>query len=241
MKNRTVLGLLCMVLAVVITFAAAPLVSRVTTDTVSVVRLKTDVKQGTKITAEQIETVKTAKNALPSGAYSDSKQVVGRTAASNLYAGDYLTAVKLAGESKTADSVVSALDGTKFAMSFTIDSFAAGLSGKIKNGDIIRLVVMDKAGGRAIMPPEFQYCRVVTTTTAGGVDQDKIVKNEDGSFTPPATVTLLVNSVQARLLAEYEEYTINCILVYRGDKENAEKFLAVQDEYFKTGGGGANE
>ena len=69
------------------------------------------------------------------------------------------------------------------------------------------------------------------------MDQDKIVPNEDGSYTPPSTVTLLVNATQAKLLAEYEETTINCVLVYRGSEENAQKFLDKQDEYFsKTSG-----
>ena len=39
MKNRTIIGIICMVLAVVITFAAAPLVNRLTSDTTTVVRL----------------------------------------------------------------------------------------------------------------------------------------------------------------------------------------------------------
>ena len=58
MKNRTIIGIICMVLAVVITFAVAPLVNRLTSDTTTVVRLKHDLGRGTKITEEQIETVK---------------------------------------------------------------------------------------------------------------------------------------------------------------------------------------
>ena len=235
MKNRTLLGVICMVLALVITFAVSPLMNRVTSGTVSVVRLKTDVKQGSKITDQVLETVKVNKGALPDGICKDQKEAVGYTAASDLYVGDYLTKAKLtATVSKDADTVFSSLDGTKFAMSFTIDSFAAGLSGKLKNGDIISLVVKDKSG-KTLIPPQFKYCKVVTTTTSGGVDQDKVVKNEDGTFTPPATVTLLVNDTQARLLAEYEENTISCVLVYRGSKENADAFLAKQDEIFKGG------
>ena len=235
MKNRTLLGVICMVLALLITFAVAPLMNRVASDTVSVVRLKTDVKQGSQISGKELETVKVNANALPKDVCKQAQEVVGRAAASDLYAGDYLTKAKLTADvSKDADTVFSSLDGSKFAMSFTIDSFAAGLSGKLKNGDIISLVVKDKSG-KTLIPPQFKYCKVVTTTTAGGVDQDKVTKNEDGTFTPPATVTLLVNDTQARLLAEYEENTISCVLVYRGSKENADAFLAKQDEYFKGG------
>ena len=58
MKNRTIIGIVCMILAVAMTFAIAPVVNRLTSDTTTVVRLKHDVGRGTKITEEQIETVK---------------------------------------------------------------------------------------------------------------------------------------------------------------------------------------
>lgn len=58
MKNRTINGIVCMILAVAMTFAVAPLVNRLTSDTTTVVRLKQEVGRGAKITAEQVETVK---------------------------------------------------------------------------------------------------------------------------------------------------------------------------------------
>lgn len=236
MKNRTLIGIICMVLAVATIFLVSPLVNKVSGGTVTAVRLTKDVAQGNKITESDVETVKISKDAAPTGIFSETQGIVGRFASVNLYAGDYLTANKIISASKAADNVFTSLNGQKFAMSFTIDSFAAGLSGKIKNGDIISLVVMDGSSGKAIMPPEFKYVKVVTTTTSGGVDQDKVQKKDDGTFDPPATITLLVNNTQARLLAEYEANTINCILVYRGSSETAEQFLAKQDQYFANGG-----
>ena len=236
MKNRTLIGIICMVLAVAITFLIAPLVNKLSTDTTEVVRLREDVLQGSKINEGQVEIVKMKTDTVPSGAFTETAAVVGQYAASNLYAGDCLTHAKITRNANTADDTFMSLNGQKYAMSFTIDSFAAGLSGKLKNGDIISLVVMDKNSGKATMPAEFKYVKIITTTTAGGVDQDKIIKNDDGSYDPPSTVTLLVNATQARLLAEFEERTINCVLVYRGSEENANKFLEKQDEYFATKG-----
>lgn len=236
MKNRTVIGIICMILAVATTFLVAPLVTRLSTDTVSVPRLCENVTRGAKITEASVEMVSVKKDTLPGGVITDAKKIVGLYATTNLFSGDYLTTAKLSLNSNTADDTFSSLNGNKYAMSFTIDSFAAGLSGKLQNGDIISLVVVDKNSGKTIMPGEFKYVKVITTTTAGGVDQDKIVTNEDGSYTPPSTVTLLVNTTQAKLLAEYEETTINCVLVYRGSEENAQKFLDKQDEYFTQSG-----
>lgn len=232
MKNRTIIGVICMVLAVVMTFAVAPLVNKLTSDTTEVVRLNTDIKQGSQISAEQLETVKVKKDTLPSGIVTNKSDIIGKYASSQLYTGDYLTETKLSGDSNTASDVLASLDGSKVAVSVTIDTFAAGLSGKLQNGDIISLIIVDKNSGKASIPGELKYMKVITTTTAGGIDQDSIVKNEDGSYEIPSTITVLANTEQAKLLAKYEGDTdMTAALVYRGTVENAKKFLDKQDEF----------
>ena len=139
MKNRTIIGIVCMILAVAMTFAVAPLVNRLTSDTTTVVRLKQEVGRGAKITAEQVETVKVKTDTMPQGVYVNTADVVGKYASSTLYAGDILTKAKLTKDANSADDVFATLDGSKVAVSVTIDTFAAGLSGKLQNGDIISL------------------------------------------------------------------------------------------------------
>ena len=236
MKNRTVIGVICMVLAIAVTFLVAPLVNRLSTDTSEVIRLAEDVKQGVEITADHLEVARVKTDSIPAGTLNDPKDIIGKYAASQLYAGDYLTAAKLTGEANTASDVFASLDGTKVAVSVTIDTFAAGLSGKLENGDIISMIVVDKETGKASIPAALRYMKVITTTTSGGIDQDSIVKNEDGSYEIPSTVTLLANTEQAKLLAKYNaETTLTVALVYRGSTENAKKFLDVQDEFFANG------
>jgi len=235
MKNRTIIGVICMVLAVAVTFAIAPLVNRLTTDTSEVIRLASDVKQGTEITADCLEVVKVKTDTIPQGTVNDPSQIIGKYASSQLYAGDYLTAEKLTGEANTASDVFASLNGEKVAVSVTIDTFAAGLSGKLQNGDIISVIVVDRDTGKAAIPVTLKYMKVITTTTSGGIDQDSIVKNEDGSYEIPSTVTLLASTEQAKQLAEYDnEDVMTVALVYRGTAENAQKFLDAQDEYLKA-------
>jgi len=54
LKNRTIIGIICMVLAVAITFLISPVVNNLTSDTTRVIRLAKDVKQGSPITDEDI-------------------------------------------------------------------------------------------------------------------------------------------------------------------------------------------
>ena len=239
MKNRTIIGIVCMVLAIVITFLVAPVVNNLTSDTTSVVRLAKNVTQGSPISESDIEVVKVKSDTMPKGVILKKKDVVGKYASSNLFVGDYFTKAKLSGEANTADDVFASLDGTKMAVSVTIDNFAAGLSAKLQNGDIISIIVTPKSAGETKIPAELKYVKVVTTTTAGGIDKDSIVKNEDGSYQVPSTITVLANETQAKLLAQYESNAnMQVALVYRGDKKTADKFLAKQNNYF---GGAGNE
>lgn len=164
MKNRTIIGIVCMILAVAMTFAIAPVVNRLTSDTTTVVRLKQEVGRGTKITEDQVETVKVKTDTMPQGVYVKTADVVGKYASSTLYAGDILTKAKLSGDSNNADDVLATLNGSKVAVSVTIDTFAAGLSGKLQNGDIISLIAVDKNAGTSAIPGELKYVKVITTT-----------------------------------------------------------------------------
>lgn len=120
-----------------------------------------------------------------------------------------------------------------FAKVFSSVVKKATISGKLENGDIISLIVYDKSTEEALIPPELTYVRVITTTTADGFDKDELSANDDGTYDLPTTVTLLVNSEQAKLLTMYENTAkIHADLVYRGDDETAKKFLDAQDEYF---------
>ena len=242
MKNRTIIGIICIIVAVIISFVIAPLINNVTSGAVSTVRLNQDVKQGSVITETMLEEIEINKDALSKDSISEKSHIVGKFAASNLYSGDYITKSKLSDDGNTADDIFSSLDGSNVAISVTVDSLASGLSGKLQNGDIVSFIITRNDTNQATTPPQLRYMKVVTTTTADGIDKNEVIKNDDGSFELPSTITVLANNEQAKLLAEYEGTTnIHVALVYRGDKDTANKFLNIQNDYFKTSGGATNE
>lgn len=232
-KKRTVFAIVSAVLAVVITLVLVPLLTKVTKQDVEVVRLKSDVARGSMITAEHLEVVAVPAQAVPAGSITSISEAVGKYAASQLYAGDYLFGAKLSGSSIAADDVLAALNG-KVAISVPISSFAGALSGKLENGDIVRFYMTTK-DGHTFVPGELQWVRVITTTTSTGIDQNEISKNEDGSYTMPASVTVLVNDTQAKFLAQYSASAIfHLALVYRGGAESAQDYLDMQEAYFQS-------
>ena len=123
---------------------------------------------------------------------------------------------------------LTGLDGTNCAMSITIKSFAAGLSGKLERGDIVSLIASDVGDLReTLIPAELQYVEIIATTLSDGTDSDMQEEEDDTGLA--STITVLVTPEQARLLAELEqEGSIHAALVYRGNRENAEKFLEEQ-------------
>lgn len=228
-RNRTVIGVLCILLALIICFGVTPLFSRSASEKTEIVRVTKDIKEGDEITAEMVQTVEVGAYNLPQNLMTDKKEVVGKYATADLVAGDYILSSKLSTVPAAENAYLYNLDGKKQAISVTIKSFATGLSGKLESGDIVTVIVADYQGkGETAIPPELQYVEVISVTASSGYDANtgEVVDEKE----LPSTVTLLVTTEQAKVLAELEQDSeLHLALVYRGTPENAAKFIAAQD------------
>ena len=232
-RNRTVIGVLCILLALIICFGVTPLFSRSASEKTEIVRVTKDIKEGDEITAEMVQTVEVGAYNLPQNLMTDKKEVVGKYATADLAAGDYILSSKLSAVPAAENAYLYNLDGKKQAISVTIKSFAVGLSGKLESGDIVTVIVADYQGkGETAIPPELQYVEVISVTASSGYDANtgEVVDEKE----LPSTVTLLVTTEQAKVLAELEQDSeLHLALVYRGTPENAAKFIAAQDALIK--------
>lgn len=228
-RNRTVIGVLCILLALIICFGVTPLFSRSASEKTEIIRVTKDIKEGDEITAEMVQTVEVGAYNLPQNLMTDKKEVVGKYATADLAAGDYILSSKLSAVPAAENAYLYNLDGKKQAISVTIKSFATGLSGKLESGDIVTVIVADYQGkGETAIPPELQYVEVISVTASSGYDANtgEVVDEKE----LPSTVTLLVTTEQAKVLAELEQDSeLHLALVYRGTPENAAKFIAAQD------------
>lgn len=229
-RNRTVVGVLCILLALLICFGVTPLFSRSASEKTEIVRVTADIKEGDEITAEMVQTVEVGAYNLPSGIMTDKDDVIGKYATADLKMGDYILDSKLSYEPAAENTYLYSLDGNKQAISVTIKSFATGLSGKLESGDIVSVLVADYKGmGETVIPPELQYVEVISVTASSGYDANTGEAVEDEKELP-STVTLLVTTEQAKVLAGLEqESELHLALVYRGAPENADEFIAAQD------------
>lgn len=230
LSNRTVIGLICIVLALALTFGVAPIVNRLSNQKVSAVLVKRNVERGHIITAEDVEVVQVVPANLSSKTVGSTDYVIGKYAASNLYAGQMMIADLVTEKGNSAEDVLAELNGEQVAISLQIPSFAAGISGKVANGDIVSIIVYSQKENKSYVPDALRYVRVITTTTAEEVDCDR---KEDGEQS--VTITLLASPEQAELLAYYEATAkLHFSLVCRGDKKIAGEFLREEAEYLQS-------
>lgn len=249
MKNRTVLGIICIALALVLCFGVGPLINNLTDGTVEVVRIKdgVTVSSGSEITMDDIEAVKAKKSVVSNGVYytydifmnkyfeTSSEDYVGVPYADcEMNSGEYISQHKVSVNGASSGAMFDGLYGDKIAMSITLDSFADGLSGKLENGDIVSVVVFSNENGdrSSTIPESLQYVKVITTTTASGIDQGDIAKNEDGSMADTvSTVTLLLNEDQAKDLHKYANMgSVTLALRCKGTSSGAQGLLEQQEK-----------
>jgi pilus assembly protein CpaB len=236
-KNRTVVGVICILLSLLICFGVTPLFNQSVSQKTEIVRVVKEIKAGEEVTREMVQTVEVGGFGLPDNVLRQSESVVGKYATADLSVGDYILNTKLSDTPAAENTYLYNLDGTKQAMSVTIKSFANGLSGKLQSGDIVSVIAPDyKKQGSTVIPAELKYVEVIAVTAGSGYDANQ---RDAGPNSPsasderelPATVTLLVSPEQSKTLAELEaDGKLHLSLVYRGTPANSAKFIEAQDK-----------
>ncbi|MDJ0305624.1 Flp pilus assembly protein CpaB [Dehalobacter sp.] len=236
LKNRTVLGIICIALSLIICFAVTPLFNSGLSQKVGIIRVTKDIKAGDQITKDKVQTIEVGSYNLPKDVVKSADTAVGKYATTDLLAGDYILKAKLADVPTEGNAYLYNLNGEKQAISVAIKNFSNGLSGKLISGDIVSVIAPDyRKQGTTVIPAELQYVEVIAVTantgydTNGGKQAADTMKN-DNQKALPSTVTLLASPEQSKILAELDsDGKLHLSLVYRGTKDNAAKFIGSQD------------
>lgn len=235
LKNRTVVGVICILLSLLICFGLTPLFNRGISKKTEIVRVTKEIKAGDEITKDMIQTVEVGGFNLPKNIIRTKDNVIGKYATSDLGIGDYILNTKLSDIPAAKNAYLYNLNGSKQAMSITIKSFANGLSGKLQSGDIVSVIAPDyKKQGKTVIPAELKYVEVISVTASSGYDANTGEQGIGDERELPSTVTLLVAPEQGNILAELEaDSKLHLSLVYRGTPENTRQFIDMQEEIIK--------
>lgn len=232
-KNRTVLGIFCIAVSLLICFAITPLVNAGLSKKVAIVRFNQMVQEGEQITKNMVDVVEVGNHNLPENVVRNLADVEGKYLTATVYAGDYILTDKISEEPSAENKYLYNLNGEKQAMSITINTFAEGLSGKLKSGDIVSVIAPDYLGsGETVIPAELKYVEVIAVTAKSGYDANtEEQRTEEEEKELPSTVTILVRPEQSRFLARLEaEGEIHLSLVFRGEAEKTLEFIKAQDQ-----------
>jgi pilus assembly protein CpaB len=91
-----------------------------------------------------LEAIAADKNVIPDSVITSSESVTGQFATADLFAGDYLTSVKVRTQQDNLDYLKTATEKGLRLVSITLPSLAAGVSGKVMPGDVISIMALMK-------------------------------------------------------------------------------------------------
>ena len=232
LKNRTVIGVICILLSLLICFGLTPLFNKGISQKTEIVRVVKEIKSGDEITKDMIQAAEVGGYNLPENVIRIKENAIGKYATSDLGVGDYILNTKVSDIPAAENAYLYNLDGSKQAISITIKTFANGLSGKLQSGDIVSVIAPDyKKQGKTVIPAELKYVEVISVTASSGYDANTGEQGTEDDRELPSTVTLLVAPEQGNILAELEaDSKLHLSLVYRGIPENTKKFTDMQEE-----------
>ena len=184
LKNRTVVGVICILLSLLICFGLTPLFNQSVSQKAEIVRVVQPIRAGDEITESMVQIVEVGGYNLPEDVLRQKESAVGKYATADLAVGDYIIPSKLSDAPAAENAYLYSLDGSQQAISVSIKSFAEGLSGKLQSGDIVSVIAPDyKQQGQTVVPAELQYVEIISVTASSGY-HFKIEENrlEDGKY-----------------------------------------------------------
>lgn len=229
LNNRFLFGILSIILAATIAFIALPTIAKQTNGKTEIVHIVQPVPKGAQITNKDVQIVEVGSYNLPGNIARTTEDVIGKYAAADLMAGDYILASKISPTPISSDIVLSHIPSGKVAISMTVKTLASGLSDKLLAGDIIRIYhFMDEAKDI----PELQFVKVLSVTDSRGINIDNTKEpTEDEEKLQSATITVLASPEQAKIITAMENDGVaHVALISRGNDTLAEELLSVQEQ-----------
>lgn len=214
LKNKFVIGLFCLVLALVVVVMVMP---KNTGKTVDVIKLNNTVDANTQITDNMVRKVTIPEDANVSGAITEKEKVVGKYTTTQIYKDDFIVDGKLS--DTPTNSNLYALNNGEEAISITVKDLASCVTGKLIEGDVVSIYYYDTTEKKVVENPLLKYVEVLATSNSAGVDVSTAAMDENQDDNIPTTLTLKVNREQAEALTKMEyEGNIHVTFVARGEK-----------------------
>lgn len=236
-RDKRKVGILLIALSLTVILVIVPLESYLTAErTTTVVTALQDIPEGRLIEKEMVASQSVPLNSVLPFQRLTEEDVLGKYAASGMVKDEIITSMKLSSGLPHDNAYLYDLPEGQKAISIALPQLADTLSGKLISGDLVSayaVTAKDKEEDPAAeLYPELTYLQVLAVTNQDGYDLSGSPAKENLEEALPATVTLLVNDRQAKLLAGLENNAaIRLGLAYRGEPETAKLYLEQQRQY----------
>lgn len=115
LRNRTVIGVFCILLSVLICFGLTPLFNRAVSQKVEIVRVTQPIRAGEQITDDMVQMVQVGGYNLPDNILHEKANAVGKYATADLAVGDYIINTKISDVPAADNAYLYDLDGSQQA------------------------------------------------------------------------------------------------------------------------------
>ena len=228
LKNKYVIFALCMALSGVIAFLLVPIGNENLTNAIEVVRVSRRIEKNTMITEDMLEYVAVMPLNLPEHIIKDKQSIVGKVSAVTLLPQDNLMPVIFNDTYSITNNEFYNMDNPdKLAVSVSVKTLAASVSGKLLPSDVVSLYGYNTESKTLVLHDDLMYVEVLSITNSKAEDLDKRQSNSESDTSDaviPATITLSVNRNQAKELIELEN-TGNIHIVFVGRGETSRNLL----------------
>ena len=236
-KNRTVIGIICILLSLGLILGALPLINRLSSEKKQIVRITTDVGIGSQLTENNFEIIEVGGYNLPENVITDPGVVVGKYALCELKPGDYLFPSKLSSEASSFDAGVHTVQPGEVIL--TIPANGSSISSHLENGDIITLLFNDPARveekkQNPYVEKALNYVRILTTMS-GSIPREKQSPDENGAYPAPSEIVLILTQEQASIIksAQADGVALDYYLICKYDDPNAAKYIEQQNKFLE--------
>ena len=231
-KNRIVIGIFCLALALIVGFVAVPVINNLTSQTIEVVRVKQDVGMGVQLTEEMLEVVEVGKINLPENTALKTSDVVGLYATTDMKTSDMITGAKVTDKLTLPENKIRQMKSNERLVTIKISGTVLD---RLLPNDVVGIYTYNK-NGECVVVPELENISVVSMSTSEGVHiLYSEQKASDGSSLVAERITFILNDVQARrLLTLSKSNNFSILLACRSDNEEEIKTrLNKQAQYFE--------
>lgn len=201
LQNKIFIGAVCIVVAGIFAFGVLPSMYKGKGGTEKIVKLNATVSAGTKIDESMLIETEVGSFGLPESVIRKKEDVVGKFARAEISADDLIVKSKLSdyAANEKLDSILA--NGQKL-ITVTLPSIAAGVGNHLQRGDIISLICY--VGDAPVIYEELKNLEVYSIENDDAQNVEDANVEEDETDKIAATLTLIVNDVQAEKLVSAE-------------------------------------